>query len=980
MKKISFFASLVIVCFLFSWKTGKPINNSTTYDSLKRGFIDPPSKARPKVYWWWLNGYVDKGRILEELTAMKNAGIAGMDIFEIGVPKGDTMIPAGPAFMGDESLETIRYAIQEAGKLKLEVGLNMASSWNAGGSWTLPVHAAKSLYFSTVKVKGPAKEKINLPFPKIFKGDDKGNNLIPTNANGKPAYYEEVAVLAIPAGIKNNTLDTGKIINLSRYFNSNTEIVDYKLPDGEWEIYRYVSSNSGEQLKLPSPNSKGPIIDHFDSSATRAHFLHIINRLKSVLGNFNNTALKSLYLASYEATGTVWTSTLPVEFRKNHGYDVHKLIPAMFNKELFDTETTDRFQADLKKTLSELMINNFYRKAKQVSNSFGLKINSEAGGPGQPLHNVPAEPLKALGSLDIPRGEFWNKHHIYNKDSVDVLQVVKEVAAASHIYNRGIVEEESFTSFEHWQEGPFELKPLADRAFCEGMNKVVVHGFSHNPKGAGFPGFVYHAGTHFNDKRVWWTKVRPFNDYLARVSYVLQETKFVADVVYYYGDKVPNSVTAKNTSFKVGTGYDYEVINTDVLLHQLLVKDGLLVLPNGAKFRILSLAGMDEVNPQVLKKIQKLAAAGAIITGTKPAKAVGLIHQLKGDEAVKNTANQLWTNTRSTFKKELIGKGKVFTNLSPLKIFQGLGVVPDLDYSGSDKPVIDYIHTTKGDVDFYYIRNTTGKPISRLCAFRQQNKVPEIWDPVTGEVVAINIYDAGKQQTKIPISLPAYGSYFIVFKNGRPVPHYISLSLNESDPPFIKYTKNGIQLLGDGVYRLGEAKKIQNKVKIASIEGAWKVGFTKGWGAPDSATFPTLMSWTESGDKGIKYYAGTATYQKTFSYYNNPTVHKGDQLYLDLGNISKVAEVWLNGERLGITWAQPYNFNVTGLVRNGENELKVEVANVWSNRLTGDAITGEKFTNTNIAISSRGVKWAVSPLVVSGLLGPVTIQLIKTVK
>lgn len=332
MKVSSVIALLVLICFLFSWKPENGIDDTTTYSTLKKGFIDPPSKARPKVYWWWLNGYVDKSRILEELTAMKNAGIAGIDIFEIGVPTGDTMIPAGPAFMGDESLETIRYAIQEADKLNLQVGLNMASSWNAGGSWTLPKHAAKSLYFSTVKVKGPIKEKVTLPFPKIFKADTRGDNLIPFNADGKPAYYEEVAVLAIPAAIEKNTLDTSKIINLSKSFNSNTELLDYTLPTGEWEIYRYVSSNSGEQLKLPSPNSKGPIIDHFDSSATRAHFMYIINKLKSVLGNFNNTALKSLYLASYEATGTVWTSSLPTEFRKNHGYDVYKLIPLMFNQ------------------------------------------------------------------------------------------------------------------------------------------------------------------------------------------------------------------------------------------------------------------------------------------------------------------------------------------------------------------------------------------------------------------------------------------------------------------------------------------------------------------------------------------------------------------------------------------------------------------------------------------------------------------------
>jgi len=102
-----------------------------------------------------------------------------------------------------------------------------------------------------------------------------------------------------------------------------------------------------------------------------------------------------------------------------------------------------------------LIINNLYKNAKELCNKYGLKINCEAGGPGYPLYNGPAEPLKALGALDIPRGEFWINHSRYyqdnTKDSIDILRVVKEVAAASHIYEKGIVEQEAFTSFQTFQ-------------------------------------------------------------------------------------------------------------------------------------------------------------------------------------------------------------------------------------------------------------------------------------------------------------------------------------------------------------------------------------------------------------------------------------------------------------------------------------------------------------------------------------------------
>ncbi|MFO7876024.1 MAG: glycosyl hydrolase, partial [Desulfovermiculus sp.] len=94
---------------------------------------------------------------------------------------------------------------------------------------------------------------------------------------------------------------------------------------------------------------------------------------------------------------------------------------------------------------------------------------------------------------------------------------------------------EAFTSWHHWLTGPFDIKPVGDRAFAEGMNRVTVHGASHNPGGTGYPGIAYHAGTHYNDKLAWWPKIRPFNDYLGRISYMLQEGSFDSDVLYYYG-------------------------------------------------------------------------------------------------------------------------------------------------------------------------------------------------------------------------------------------------------------------------------------------------------------------------------------------------------------------------------------------------------------------------------------------------------------
>lgn len=973
-KAYLFFAFVAIGCQSI-------IAQNDTYLWMKQGFENPPPKAQPSVYHWWLGGNVDTLRLREEVKALKEGGISGFTIFEIG-SRDTVLVKSGPAFLSDESLSVIKFAVNEAAKHGMEVGLNTASSWNAGGSWITPEHAAKSIYFSKTNMKGGKAVKVALPFPEISEKDAWGKRrLIEFRKDGKPVFFEEIAVLAIPVNSGKAYLDTGEIVNVTPFFNPETEVLNWEPPVGEWEIHRYVCSNSGENLVLPSKYSAGPILDHLDAAATEFHFEYMINRLQSALGNLRNSPLKSLYMASYEAKGFTWTTNLPAVFKQINGYKVDKFLPALFSEDLFSPELKSNFKADFQRTLSELMINNFYKKSKEICNRHGLKTNSEAGGPGLPLHNVPVEPLKALGALDIPRGEFWINHGRMNENGIDIMRVVKEVSAASHIYGRGIVEMEAFTTFQHWQEGPYEMKPVGDRAFCEGMNKVVVHGSTHNPAGTGFPGIVYHAGTHYNDKRVWWPKVKPFNEYLSRISFVLQEGDFMADVLYYYGDTIPNYGGHKNSRFTPGPGYEYEIINTEIL-KQLTVKSNQLVLPTGARFRILALADEVEISPEVLLTLAELAEKGAIITGKKPQKVSSRMIR-PGMPDMEKLLAQLWTDYSEGGLHKV--KAKIYAGTETHTILKDLGVAPDLSYSDMKLFTLDYTHYTRNDLDFYFIRNTTGKWISRNISFRQQKKVPEIWDPVSGEVIPVSIYDQDDVHITLPVTLAPYGSTFVVFKTGNSNPRYEKVTGSHQHPPLLQHTKDGICFWEEGIFELSGAtgkKIIGQQNGVIRLEGAWEVFFPEGWGAPQRVIFPELISWTESNNDGVKYFSGIARYEKSFVYDIHTNSLSNPRMFLDLGDLSHVGEVWLNDKPLGITWTKPYRFDVTEIIQPGINKLVVEIANTWSNRLTGDALTGEKYTSTNITstVTEKGFfirgPWAEVPLVDSGLFGPVEITVI----
>ena len=350
--KVSY-ASVLFVFLIACASSTYETEDFTSYAPLRSGFENPIGTARAKVYWWWLNGFTDTVRIKKELNAIKEAGLGGVDIFEIGFrPEG--ALPPGPAFLSEESLNTIGLAVREATRLNLEVGLNMASSWNAGGSWVPAEHSAKSLYQSSVKISGGQKQ-IRIPFPDIKKTDSRGRpRFIEFARDGKPVIRQEVAVLAIPLVGEEAVPDTAKIIDVSRYLDAQADELKWEAPPGEGEIHRYVCSSSCDALMLPSPNSTGPIIDHFDSAATGFHFNYVIGKLRSELGDISNTALKNLYLASFEATGTVWTPTLARTFKKIHGYPLHKFLPQLFGKVKFDSLTALQFKRDFNFVLSEI--------------------------------------------------------------------------------------------------------------------------------------------------------------------------------------------------------------------------------------------------------------------------------------------------------------------------------------------------------------------------------------------------------------------------------------------------------------------------------------------------------------------------------------------------------------------------------------------------------------------------------------------------
>ncbi len=707
----------------------------------------------------------------------------------------------------------------------------------------------------------------------------------------------------------------------------------WNAPTGQWTILRYVCMNTGERLKLPSPSSDGWATDHLNPEATRAHMDYVVARLREAFGDLRTSGLKNLYLASYEVRGPVWSPGFAQEFQRRRGYEMTRYLPAIFGARIGTEDHTARFLFDYRKTLGEVLVDSYYVAAREVANKAGLTIKSEAGGPGPPVHNVPVDALSADNAVDEVQGEFWPFW-----PNSDGLWVVKETASASHVYNKGRVHMESFTSFEEWREGPQDIKPSADRVFCEGGNHMVWHTWAHNSPAAGKPGWAYSAGTHINRNVTWWPKAKPFLDYLSRSSFLLQSGTFVADVLYYYGDGGYRFVGPKNRDRAPGRGYDYDVANSDVVLNRLQVSGGRLVLPAGPSYAVLVLPDEPAMTPEVLAKIEQLVKSGATVIGPKPLRAPGLQAYPASDMRVAEIAARLWGNLDGVARRQRsYGKGTMIWGIPVAQVLAGKGIGPDAVMPES----MDFIHRRVGNDDVYFVRNQHAEPVEASVRFRTAGREPELWDAVRGSMRPAPEYRLSPQGVEVPLALAANGSVFVVFR--RPA---------SADRKAAPLTESAVATLG----------------------GEWEVEFDQGPAAPPSLKLPELVSWTQNADARVRYFSGSARYRKTFEW-KGIAVSRGVRVELDLGNLWTIADVRLNGKPLGVVWTAPYRVDCTTALREGTNELTVEVTNTWYNRLVGDARlpVSERTTRTNIT-TSGGKPWAQLEPIPSGLFGPVRLM------
>jgi len=984
---------------------------------LEADFKSPPDYSKPRVYWWWLEGNISKEGILSDLTEMKKAGIKGAIIFDAGSSSYNGMVRTKPGlvFMSDEWREMFTYSCLVADKLDMEISLNIVSGWNDGGPWVTPEETSKKMVWSELMVQGPKKLSEKLPMPAGLLKDER---------SGEP-YYKPIAVLAVkltPESEQVKPLENLEIkavhsIRIPKteagigfdwdifmkeepspagdchaLFSDVTDItkqvdadgtINWQVPEGKFVIMRFGYTGTGIRVSTHSPGGGGLAIDYMSKEAMDLQYDNTAGILLEDLKKAGAKSIRYLHDDSWELGAANWTHRFDELFKKANGYNLLPYLPILTGRIVESRDVSNRFLYDFRRTIADLINENHYRHFRDRAHADGCGIHPEGGGP----HPAPIDALKNVGLNDIPMGEFWIRATTHRVTPENRL-FVKQPASVAHIYGKRFVQAEGPTSIgPHWEEDFAYMKPTLDRVYCEGLNRFVIHTFTHSPKEAGIPGNEYFAGTHFNPNVTWWKQAPAFLTWNSRISFMMAQGLFVGDVCFYYGDNVPNQVPLKYVHDGLGEGYDYDVCNTEVILERMTARDGRIYLPDGMSYAVLVLPDRKGMTAEVIAKLEKLVRAGATIIGPKPTTSVGLRGDKKAEATVRKIADAMWGKTDNPPKGKITyGKGTIYAGDNIREALIEKGVIPDFTYT-SNRPeaLIDYIHRQTDDADIYYVVNRNERPEYFHATFRVESKMPEMWNPITGEITGYPVYACHDGAVSVPVFLEPFGSTLVVFRKNI-TNHYERITLNGKElfpalptdtftiPPFIARAGRGLLFVLPGAYTLKTAGGETNNRTVGVVEkeiiAPWYVSFDPLWGGPEKVTFNKPTLWNNHPDAGIRYYSGTAVYRNTFEI--NAAQYTGKRVFLDLGTMYNLAEVTINGKDAGVWWQPPFTDDITDFLKDGLNQLEIKVVNLWPNRIIGDNFLPEnkRFTQTNVR--KFGENYPLRP---SGLAGPVTIKL-----
>ena len=786
-----------------------------------------------------------------------------------------------------------------------------------------------------------------------------------------------------------------KMNKLIRLETDSTGILKWQVPAGRWRILRIGHTSTGH-INYVGGGGKGLECDKLNPEVVRFQFDQWFGEAFRRIGpELAGKVLKRFHVDSWECGSQNWSPVFADEFVKRRGYDLLNNLPLMAGIPLENAEYSEKVLSDIRQTIADLVVENFYWVMKEEAHKKGCLFSAESIAPV-----MMSDGMQHFREVDLPMGEFWLRSPSHDKPN-DILDAV----SGAHIYGKNLVQAEGFTEIRlDWDEDPAMLKPLADRNFALGINKLFFHVFTLNPWGNRKPGMTLDkVGTFLQRDQTWWKQGKAFVSYLTNCQSMLQTGSPVVDIAVFTGEETPRRavlpdrltgvfpgiigpekleeerIRLQNEGIPVHDmpryvsvqknianpvewvdplrGYVYDSFNKDALIRLASVENGKIVLPGGACYSLLAIPGDMKMAPgggkfmslEVVTKLKELAEAGAaILIVDKPEKVPGLNYS--ADLQLKAAINELFSgeelmitdDSGNRMKAIRKGKGLILTGKYILNSFDPIDLTRDFFASEKGKTLahkLAWNHRKSDTSEIYFVANQMNCWRELELSFRIDGKIPVFYHPVSGRYEECCQWESAEKRMKLKYRFGPNESVFVIFKENAQSEEY---SRGTNYPEYLL---------------------------IRELNEPWAVQFDNKLGGPEKAvSFLRLEDWTTHQNDSIRFFSGTAHYSTSFQLDTN---FSGDEkIWLDLGKLANLAGVKLNGIDCGICWTEPFMAEITKAVRKGENNLEISLTNTWRNRLIGDHGLPE---NKQITWTTAPYRLEGLPLMPSGLFGPVKI-------
>jgi len=875
--------------------------------TLESEFENPPESARPGTFYMWMNGHISKPGITKDLEAFKKVGIQNFIVFD-----NDWFLPhGGVVYNSDAFHDCLNHTAAEADRLGLEMSMKNCAGWTcSGGPWVPPEHSMKTVVWTETRIKA-GKGGVQLEQPKATR-----------------EFYRDIAVLAFPTP-KNDKYRLenwfGKSLNdkkamellkqkvvrvdmlavqteptpkeavispesvqvLSDRMDASGKL-DWKPSSGEWTVLRMGYTSTGQENKPPSTGAKGLEIDKMSRAAADVHWENLLDRVAEDAKK--HKSFTSISIDSWEVHHQNWTDGFEQLFKERNGYDLIPKLVCYTGRVLENTEYTERVLWDLRRTISDLVYENYFLYFSEKCHASGLGLTVEPYGP------APFDTSRVAKLADWPMTEFWYTGNP-NKKATGWSWTSLVVGSGVRLSGKKVFGAESYTRINgDFTTHPYLMKTLGDRMFCQGVNRFVFHSAAHQGLRDGVKPGVTHGkfGFHNNRNNTWFFEGEDWVKYITRCQHILQTGDHVSDILALDGENRPFSSFPGSGDLYLEwvRGHKIDAAEIGTLDELSVDQEGFLrasykgkLLPN--RYKMLTLNNATLMSVETARKLGALAEQGVPVFAARPVRTPSLHNAQRNDAELQKLINKYWDS------------GKI-RNPDDLKPALGK-IMPDCALPEQ----MEYVHHKLGGADYYFVSNQAQTERIEKVTFRVAGRLPELWDPETGETMPApnwNVTQDGR--TQVELALDPADSLFVVFREPT--------AKKSAKSPRWEYKE------------------------LAKLSGDWTVTFDPQFGPKAPQVFNELIAWNDHKNEDIKYFSGTATYRKTFAV-SDPDA----ELYLDLGEVHVMARVLVNGKDLGVLWKPPFRMDISGALKKGANQLEIRVTNLWVNRLIGDSALPE---------------------------------------